>query len=755
MSDNQNDIEQLMTAISRGMAETEESDRLLNAQDIAEELAAEFRDEYCVSWAKGGRRKKQTLPDDNVPVTLHSDGTVWCRYDDDEWRTWVNGINLSVNFRRRHENDIDTIDFSGSLANHIVRFTKTIAYFSLPGNNPFSGIRSYGSSIYTIKRFQLLAAYLMNKGYLLNLDGVDPTPLRLLDADTIKRELRDRMALNMPAAHVAGMFRAVARWLQTNEYVELPDEFCPGFTIADWQGDTKLTKEIIKYEAERITPWQAIPHDELLILLQECQVFTQDFSDDILFMYRKLKEADALFPGRRVVVESAGRGRPIMEALKSHKFNNDPRTGAPWFEIKITPPTIRTELRPGNGSPVVRGCPSERLNREPCYKEFHKLTDCCVFLLTLWSAARVQELVNIKVDSLFINNKRLNPLADAVECFKSAKGKDGTLKPRFELEFRTFKTSKLEAGKYRRIPLATDAAYAFCLLVELLRSYRTANNSPYLLPAGLSGHGKMPKHGKLETSTQTKQIAKMIRRLCQRVGVTKHHPHRCRKTLATIIINKNPQSLELIQRLLGHHTPNMTLRYLMEIPGIAEPIRQHIIQTNKERITELLKGAASRRLSGEGAVSIMEAIPLEKLAAEVLPDTIQAYVDIISEDPNFVITTAPAAFCLRIWKNMPENVPCLPRQDMVSVPIQDLAPDPSLCNPSVCGYILHTSRHLDRARRNRNAAQKLANQGGVRAELAAAFALQAEYWGKVVRDLEDGNSIFHQLGNTGVPGSDT
>ena len=79
-----------------------------------------------------------------------------------------------------------------------------------------------------------------------------------------------------------------------------------------------------------------------------------------------------------------------------------------------------------------------------------------------------------------------------------------------------------------------------------------------------------------------------------RLGLERYHSHSCRKTLATLIIKRSPNSLELIQKHLNHHTPTMTLRYLMEIPSISTTVKQHILEVNRKRIVNVLVATGIR-----------------------------------------------------------------------------------------------------------------------------------------------------------------
>lgn len=266
----------------------------------------------------------------------------------------------------------------------------------------------------------------------------------------MKAELRKRIANNSPSTHVAGLFRAFGMWVQMADYIDLPTEFMPGFTASDWQGDKQLFKEVSRYEADRITPWRDIPHDELIRLLQYAQMYAQDFSDDILFMNKKFNIELVDLVGRPDrIAFSEGKTKPIFEALVNHKFANDPRTGKPWLTL-LTAKKIVFET---NYLDVI--------SSGPCRTEVSNLLESCIFLLLLWTATRVSELLHFETNGLFVNGKRLGEEENAVEIFKQATGLQGTLKPRFELEFRTFKMSKAKTGALRKIPMAPDAALAF------------------------------------------------------------------------------------------------------------------------------------------------------------------------------------------------------------------------------------------------------------------------------------------------------
>ena len=53
-----------------------------------------------------------------------------------------------------------------------------------------------------------------------------------------------------------------------------------------------------------------------------------------------------------------------------------------------------------------------------------------------------------------------------------------------------------------------------------------------------------------------------LRRLGRKLGINKVHPHKFRRTLATMAIDKG-MPIEQVQRLLGHQSIDTTLQYAM------------------------------------------------------------------------------------------------------------------------------------------------------------------------------------------------
>lgn len=100
-----------------------------------------------------------------------------------------------------------------------------------------------------------------------------------------------------------------------------------------------------------------------------------------------------------------------------------------------------------------------------------------------------------------------------------------------------------KGNKYAQVYLNSKAIYA----IETYISNRKDNN-PYLFP------------GKTGKST-TRAIEKMLKSIGERAGVESVHPHRFRRTAATMAL-RHGMSLEMVSKMLRHERLETTMIYL-------------------------------------------------------------------------------------------------------------------------------------------------------------------------------------------------
>ena len=706
MSTEEQDFKSLVGIVNGICTEYEAELRNDEIDELTEEGIDGFHSEFKIQ-KKKKLGQKSYIPEDGELVSHDQGGNL---FGADEWAFDYHGSNvLTLGFRK--ESEIIGLDLTGKIADNLVRFSKVMVWGSMK-NSPGRAVNSPSTLVNQLSATWTFIAYLQQNNYLLNIDSVAPKPLSLLTTKELKNLIEKRMEKKYPSVYVSGFFRVVTRWLYLADRAEFPREYAPGFTIQEWVGNGKFMRKVFRYEAERISPWSDIPHDELMILLGESQAYVNDFSDDILYMQdlsRKLEQA--------VGPANKGKNRnflkkdhyitgPLFDEVVAKSWAIDKRTQQPWYKVEYSSQkgpkrNGKKGLKQYHATPII-------LHRSFNYK-LSALVDCCNFQLELWTAARVSELSQIKVEGLFIDGKRCNPdEVNAVLAFKQALGPDGKRMHKFELEFRVFKTSKDKGGRLVKIPINDDPARAFCVLVEAFRKKREKLKSPFLIPKrGLQFDAISDKD--TQKSILNSYFRHSLARLCQRLGLRRHHPHSCRKTLATLLIKRSPDSFDLIQRLLNHHTPTMTLRYLMEIPGISTTVKQHILEVNRKRIVNVLVATGIRRIGGRAGENMVGGIDPKYLEATAIEETIREYVEVLLQDNNFIINEVPAAWCMRFFTHNPETLPCLPNPDLVDVPLNMFAPDATKCRPWECGHAVHTGKHLRRVQRNARESRRMSN----------------------------------------------
>lgn len=750
MSQEIKDIAAVVEGVAENVVSKQEAElRKDTLEEMTEDGVAKFYSEFKPI-PKRALGKKASIPEADKVIGLEYGGV---RFGDDVWSLEYQD-SRSIELRFRKQSEAIEIDLTGKISRPLVYLSKVLTWGSMK-DSPGRSVNSASSIHYHLRSSWVFIAYLQQHDFLLNIENTPIKPLRLLRVKDLRKLLEEGMEKKRASVYVAGFFRVVARWLHLSERVDLPEELRPGFTVKDWQGDRAFVKKIMRYEAERVTPWSDIPHDHLMVLLGESQAYLNDFSDDILYMQdltRRLEEAagpeNLKKKGKQFIKGNYLSGELYDEIVK-HNWAIDPRSNKPWYDPDIKSRTHSDYTSKKTGEVKVHDLQPKILHGE-WNEQLTKLVDCCNFKLTLWTAARVSELIQFKAEGLFINGKRYRPEdGDAILAFKQSIGPDGRRDHKFELEFRIFKTSKDKQGKLVKIPLGDGPARAFCLLIEIFRIKREKLSSPFLIPRGGLNTNEVKKED-AQKPVHHGYFRTCLTRLCRRLSIDEYHPHCCRKTLATMIIKKNPDSLELIQRLLNHLSPTMTLRYLMEIPGISSAVKQKIIETNRKRLIKVITATATRRIGGRAGKDMVEGTDSKYLQTTMIEETIREYVEVLLDDGNFIIHELPAAWCMRFFTQNPERLPCLPDSELVDVPLNMFAPDPAKCRPWECGHSLHTRKHLRKAKRNAREARRVANSKGLRADLAASFDLQATYWEEVVDHLENGYVDYDDILPTAI-----
>jgi len=668
------------------------------------------------------KRRRLRLPENDDVISWDLDAkTPLSRFRDQEWFFRHPGEMLPIRFGMNHQ-DIG-VDLSDPNAAPLRRFQKYMIFYAVPGKNIYSKITKPSSTVRMHNEFLHFMAYLFQNGYLLGSDGNFKT-LETLDVKALRAEIRARMKRDEvgPSALI-GFCRSIGKWIILSKGADLPKEFLAPFTEKDFWGGG-LSKEIARYKAEKSHSWEAIDFDNLQPMLKAASRYIQLYAHDLLYLERKYFEAHRIKVNNQRKKTTAsieityGPTTEIAKELLNYNFAICPETHKPWFELSSNSNRNKKRNR-------------YSIAKKPILEQWQNLIGAAIFMLFLWTAMRVNELQMLEADALLIDGEPMDLNRDVTE--QVDKGQ------RFDLRRTVFKTEENLLGEDHILPLPKIGAQAFSILFELFRISRESLNNNHLLPAGgLYLHGTSFL-GPWQTSSDPISksfIGIYFYNFCYLADVERQHPHKCRKTLATLMINYDPSSLELIRDILCHKSVAMTVVYLMSLPGVAEDILNHIVETQKEKVAELLADGAEGKLAGAAGNRTLDAIAKhpEAFHGTALATTVKTLLEAFTENANFDIILTPAAWCLRFPSKVPWTAPCLPPN---AIPGEYIYPDPGKCIPFNCKHAGHSTRHLDRIKGALAWAKKAASESRYSTS-KAHYEEQIRYWEDVVNQLENG-----------------
>jgi len=173
----------------------------------------------------------------------------------------------------------------------------------------------------------------------------------------------------------------------------------------------------------------------------------------------------------------------------------------------------------------------------------------------------------------------------------------------------------------------------------------------------------------------------IINQLKDEVPVERIHCHRFRKTIAEILINRDERNIELIRMLFGHHSYEMTLRYISRNPHLVMGVAQALEDSFASEFHEIVSSVRDGSYSGAPAERIAEQIATRpnEFTGKRLRVSIMVYIShlLVAGEPVYISRTAIGTFCVSGEYFSADNPPpCLegrPNSD------GHLMPDPQNC----------------------------------------------------------------------------
>lgn len=731
MSNNNISKKYIVQQFIKNMAEITEAERIIDLDEIEDELEFSFHETESINVSNG---KKLSLPNNETVISRQDDCiTPKSLFMDDEWYFRYNKNTVAIKLGKDHkicqDNEILNLCLTDRLAAPLVRFQKILVYFCTPQTNPYSATRSPNTTLKEHGEITHLLTYFYQNGFLLG-DNKGYKSLQSLDVATLQAEVKKRIASNNYPLRLA---RAISKWAFISRVASLPVEFSATFTENEFWGNG-LSKKLAAYEAKNCNRWEAIDFEDLVSMTKTSISYVMDRSEDLIFLEKMFRKAYSRrkFAGHEPRPEiRVGGARAVKKNITAdlakkvldYKFslvckeNNEP-----WMSIKLSDGKKRGKL----------------INKKPIIKEWEILIGSCIFILLLWTGARKDELRMLLISALTIDGIPVDPKKNIINQVRGGK--------RFNLK-RT--ETKITGGAKIDLPIPESGAMAFAVLVELFRGVRKLRGSNFLLPAGglkLKINKGRTKHQLITDPVNSGYIPWRLYALCSAAGVDRQHPHKCRKTLATVLINHDPNSLELIKRILGHKDVSMTYEYLMSLPGVTEVVMKKITEDYEHNIADFLADAIEGKVAGPAGNRALDVI--RKNPEYFLGETRMARIkglirSLTAPGSNFTLVRTGAATCFRFPSPIPFLAPCIPPANQRQTGII-YVPNISLCDPVQCKNSAHTSDDVLKAKRNQQYAKKKQSESKTSAA-KAHYQTHVKYWTDVVEQLQFGRADIVEL----------
>lgn len=710
-------------------------------QEEIDEIARELEDELgSALLSDNGEQESaetvsfhQPLPEE--VMSRDKSGAVLSRFGDAAWHLVTqSGLKRAYHFTaRRGENDPYRDD---ALAVPLVYLEKQMLYAFWPGKNLTQ--RPYTPASLTVahRAIRTLLSWFHHRGYFLGDSLEDPDHgSESITVEEIHAEITRRMSDDILISHLTDFMTGVRLWQCFGVTGWCPAWFRPSFTFK-----AIFTKPLVKTAAKKIAAkrnrWAAIEFDSLQPLFSTAQNYLELFHEDIFWLIGQFELASELAfksshdeDAAREVITSSGRTKEIFDAICGRSYAINPRSGEPWFVPEISPKNSYTQA----------------IHLSNVTTHLRSTVGAATFVLFSFTGMRHWEMKAMKSGALTIDGK---PLDEAGDIFAQVDA--GRV---FDLRRTVFKMKSSTIGEQHVTPLPKMAAKAYAVLLRAFSYSRTsptakadgdekgAATDSLFPPNGLKFKWQASGYGFKSENPHMTDIRRFLEKFCDAADVDYFFPHQCRKTLATLLINDDRESLEVIKWLLGHSTIMMTYAYIMSLPGLREEVWQYLKELGVENIAKFVGDTLEGHVAGAAGNRALDAVieNLESWKGEKLDRTVTTLLKSY-EESNFTLVRTPAAWCVRFPTRVPQTAPCLPPAIQEAIQNGELVdvvvPRFEHCIPWECGDAGHTRDDLPTARRSHRYASKMtANSRG---QARAEYQKQAEYWAEVIAQLEDG-----------------
>ncbi|MFY1664318.1 tyrosine-type recombinase/integrase [Pseudomonas sp. Pseu.R1] len=503
---------------------------------------------------------------------------------------------------------------------------RAILYHMLPAFTPYARIKSFKTTIQRASDYRLIEMYLLTPNRLTAI----PAHLAMVTTKMVNRALDDAKASKMPS-HYAHLFFMLRSWTELSTQKLLPIDLCLHNSVQSV--DTReRSRDVMDFFTGSIQSWIPFSEDELEKLVNHSLFWVQRAMPRLLEAKKFLVES-GITEFNKGVVRRAKRQPDIENALT----------------IEIDGIQVLTVSRTDgthDGRPVF----TYRWVAEFA-QAIDKVCGAVFVFVALVTGMRNHELGVLTFDAI-------------------VQDKGG----HFWVDITRFKTSNDPNynGETERLPLPGFVG-------EMLTDFKELRSLWTYYKKGLVFQ-KASANISIEAGNAA-QVGKLASELEEPCGVDRIHPHRFRKTIAEILINRSERNIDLIRMLFGHHSYKMTLQYVSRNPYMVKAVAQALEESYSKEFHEIVTAVRDGASSGEPAERLASQINKrpEEFKGKRLKTSILVYIAhlLSSGTPFFVGRTAVGTYCItgtELDRRSPP--PCLQGQVL---PEGRIYPNPSNC----------------------------------------------------------------------------
>lgn len=482
---------------------------------------------------------------------------------------------------------------------------RALVFHMLPENAFMGNIRSYQTSTGGANQYSILEKYIFSD----NLIDATPDGIRAISAILINKAL-DKAREQDKKSHYFCLFKFVMLWTSLSNHDMIPDDLKLSVTLSELD-TVERKQDVVNVYTGSMESWVAFSEEDLELLLDYALFWTE-------------KALPALINVKEFVLEKGyTRNKGTItnytyptDAEKVLTISIDGR--------KVMAPSIRVRDHEGRTFYMTSW-------RRSYNTAMDRVRNSIFILLALVTGARKGELATLRSPDIY-------------------KDKIGD----YWVNITRWKTSKDPNyhGDTEALPLPRFIGET----IELYSEAQKANpeiDRPYLFQANES-------YRKVERATPG-LINILLTQLNNEIPVERLHPHRFRKTIAEILINRDERNIELIRALFGHKSYAMTLKYIARNPLMVRAVAVAIEQNYAKDFHQLIADIKYGRYSGLAGSRIAEQVKArpDEFTGGQMKASVTVYISHLLKagEPIYVRRTAIGSYCVTGEDYTPSNLP--------------------------------------------------------------------------------------------------